>query len=109
MRLATGTGFVLQYTLPPLYDPALPISYFKGDQARLKQCLDWDWTIAWGTGRVSGHDSYGWGKLLSSVANNYQIAQALSYNGSGGTGNLGTYSGDGLKQWRQCLHPQHHR
>ncbi len=105
MRLAQGTGFVLQYTLPPLYDTALPLASFKGDQTRLKQCLDWDWNIAWGTGRVSGHDSYGWGKLLGSVANNYQIAQDLGYTGAGGTGNLGTYLGDGLKQWLNVATP----
>jgi hypothetical protein len=105
MRLAQGTGFVLQYTLPPLYDTALPLKSFKGNQARLTQCLDWDWNIAWGQGRVSGHDSYGWGKLLTSVANNYQIAQGLGYTGAGGTGNLGTYLGNGLKQWFNVATP----
>jgi endoglucanase Acf2 len=105
MRLAQGTGFVLQYTLPPLYDPVLPLASLKGDQARLKQCLDWDWNIAWGIGRVSGHDSYGWGKLLGSVANNYQIAQALNYDGAGGKTHLAQYLGDGLKQWLNVSTP----
>jgi Glycosyl hydrolase family 81 C-terminal domain len=102
MRLAQGTGFVLQYTLPPLYEAALPLKFFQADKTRLQQCLDWDWNIAWGQGRVSGNDSYGWGKLLSSVANNYQIAQSLSYDGGaavGGITNLGNYLGDSLKQW----------
>lgn len=99
MRLAQGTGFVLQYTLPPLYDAALPLSSFKGDRARLRQCLDWDYDRAWNSGTAGGIDSYGWGKLLGSVANNYEIAQALGYNGDGGVTNLGNYLGTSLTQW----------
>ena len=99
MRLAQGTGFVLKYTLPPLYQPALPKKYFRGDGTRLTQCLDWDWDIAWNAGAQSGQDSYGWGKLLSAVANNYQIAKEFNYDGDGGQTNLAKYLGDNLKVW----------
>ncbi len=104
MRLAQGAGFVLRYTLPPLSDPALPQKFFRGSQSRLTQCLDWDWTYAWGQGSVGGNDSYGWAKLLAAVANNYQIAQNLNYTGPGGKTNLGPYLARGLTQWLSGTH-----
>lgn len=105
MRLAQGTGFALQYAMPPVTGAALPQSAFKGDLNRLKQCLAWDYNRAWNHGAADGIDSYGWGKLMGSVANNYELAQALGYNGAGGVANLGTYLGNSLKAWFDGTNP----
>ena len=102
MRLVEGTGFVLEYTMPPTLRPVLPLVDFTtggGDTSTLQSSLKWDWEIAWGTGTVSGNDSYGWAKLLSSVANNYMIAEELNYNGPGGLDDLQGYLYDGLVRW----------
>ena len=50
--------------------------------------MDWDFTYAWGEGVVAGNDSYGWGKLVSAVANNLMLAEAVSYRGLGGSSDL---------------------
>jgi endoglucanase Acf2 len=99
MRLAQGTGFVLQYTMPPVLAPVLPQNEFQGNQNTLTSCLGWDYQIAWGSGTNSGNDSYGWGKLLSAVANNYMIAQFLNFAGSGGIADLDNYLKTGLEGW----------
>jgi len=99
MRLAQGTGFVLQYTLAPVLAPVLPQSDFKGSTQTLISCLGWDYQNAWANGTKSGNDSYGWGKMLSSVANNYMIAQFLNFDGLGGITNLGSFLQKGLVGW----------
>jgi len=105
MRLAQGTGFTLQYTLSHIMPPVLPQTAFKGNLNRLKACLKWDYNIAWGSGQASGNDSYGWGKLLSAVANNYMLAQNLNYDETGGITQIGNYLRDGLVQWLDCTAP----
>jgi hypothetical protein len=99
MRLARGTGFVLQYTLSQVLAPVLPQSDFKGQARTLMSCLVWDYQNAWANGTKSGNDSYGWGKLLSAVANNYMIAQFLKFDRHGGIKDLGKYLENGLVSW----------
>ncbi len=99
MRLAEGKGFVLQYTLPPALAPSLPLKNFKGRLDRLQGCLQWDFTYPWGKGVVSGNDSYGWGKLLSSVANNLFLAERADWHGTGGISDVMGYLASGMHKW----------
>ena len=91
MRLAEGKGFVLQYTLPPVLAPVLPLDNFKGRLDRLQGCLQWDFQYPWGAGVVAGNDSYGWAKLVSAVANNLLLAKTVDWHGLGGISDLMGY------------------
>jgi hypothetical protein len=93
MRLAEGKKFVLQYMLQPVLAPVLPKDNFTGRLDRLQGCLEWDFRYAWGGGVVAGNDSYGWGKLVSAVANNLMLAEAVNWQGLGGFNDLTGYLG----------------
>jgi hypothetical protein len=56
-------------------------------------CLGWDFQNAWANGTKSGNDSCGWAKLVSAVANNYQLAQQMNLPPSQkrGVNDLGPY------------------
>lgn len=101
MILAEGTGFVLQYSLPLVAPPVLPNAKFTGNTNTLLSCLGWDFQNAWANGTKSGNDSYGWAKLVSAVANNYQLAQQMNLPPSqkGGVNDLGPYLQKSLVGW----------